>query len=152
MRNILITLILILLSLPLLAAGEWSQYYFRFELQDKAQLSNLTTIISIDNVKDNWVYAYANDWEWAEFNKLGYRTQILPAPASEYPAIMSSSQLQLRLWDSYPTYDAYVAMMYAFQTNYPNLCQIIDAGTTVGGRKILFAKISDNVATHEKEP
>ncbi len=45
-----------------------------------------------------------------------------------------------------------LAMMYQFQTNYPNLCKIIDAGNSVQGRKILFAKISDNVNTREAEP
>ncbi|MCB5247737.1 MAG: carboxypeptidase regulatory-like domain-containing protein, partial [Candidatus Cloacimonetes bacterium] len=34
----------------------------------------------------------------------------------------------------------------------PNLCQIINVGTTVNGRAILVAKISDNVAVEEKEP
>ena len=37
-------------------------------------------------------------------------------------------------------------------TNYPDLCQIYDIGTTINGRKILFAKISDNVSLHEAEP
>ncbi len=151
MRNILLIAILVLLSLPLLA-GEWTQYYFRFELTDKSQLQELTRMISIDNVKGNWVYAYANDSEWEQFSALGYRTQLLPSPASEFPAIMASSQAGLRDWDAYPTYDAYVAMMYAFASSYPSLCQIVDAGTTVNGRKILFARITDNVSSHESEP
>ena len=144
-------IILILLSLPVLA-GEWTQYYFRFELLNKAELQDLTKVISIDNVRGNWVYAYANDQEWAEFSALGYKTQLLPAPASEFPAIMTSSQSRLRDWDAYPTYEAYVAMMNGFASSYPNLCQIINVGTTVGGRAILVAKISDNVGTQEKEP
>ncbi|MBW6514757.1 MAG: carboxypeptidase regulatory-like domain-containing protein [Candidatus Syntrophosphaera sp.] len=151
MKYLIIAILLILLSLPLVA-GEWNQYYFRFELADKASLQSLTRIISIDNVKGNWVYAYANDWEWAEFSALGYRTQILPAPSSEFPALMSASQHQLRDWDVYPTYDAYVTMMNNFAATYPNLCQIINAGTTVNGRAILVAKISDNVSSEEKEP
>ncbi|MDP2172643.1 MAG: M14 family zinc carboxypeptidase, partial [Candidatus Cloacimonadaceae bacterium] len=73
-------------------------------------------------------------------------------PGDLIDPIMSSSQSQLRVWDSYPTYEAYVSMMYAFATSYPNLCQIIDAGTTVNGRKILYARISDNVHLHEAEP
>ena len=35
MKQALVIIILVLLSLPLLA-GEWTQYYFRFELLDKA--------------------------------------------------------------------------------------------------------------------
>jgi len=151
MKNIIIAITLILLTLPLLA-GEWTQYYFRFEIQSKAELQTLTRIVSIDNVRGNTVYAYANDQEWSEFNRLGYKAQILPAPASEFPAVMTSSQSQLRSWDAYPTYDAYVATMNAFAANYPSLCQIVNVGTTVNGRAILIAKISDNVSVEEKEP
>jgi hypothetical protein len=142
---------LVLLSLPLVA-GEWTQYYFRFELIDKTQLQSLTEIISIDNVKGNWVYAYANDSEWAQFSALGYNTQLLPAPSSEFPVVMSSDVSEAKNWDSYPTYSAYVAMMNSFAATYPQLCQIINVGTTANGRAILVAKISDNVASEEQEP
>ncbi len=133
-------------------AKEWNQYYFQFELLNKAELKNLTKIISIDNIKGNWAYAYANDEEWKAFQELGYKTRLLPSPASLITPLMSTSVQQTRLWDSYPTYDAYVATMNAFAASYPDLCQIVDAGTTVNGRKILYAKISDNVGTHEAEP
>lgn len=151
MKNIFMAIMLVLLCLPLVA-GEWTQYYFRFELTDKAQLPDITKIVSIDNVKGNWVYAYANDSEWAEFGKLGLKTQLLPAPSSEFPVVMSSSASEAKDWDTYPTYSAYVAMMNGFASSYPNLCQIINVGTTVNGRAILVAKISDNVASEEKEP
>lgn len=151
MKNTFIAIMLVLLCLPLVA-GEWTQYYFRFELTDKAQLPDITKIVSIDNVKGNWVYAYANDSEWAEFGKLGLKTQLLPAPSSEFPVVMSSSASEAKDWDTYPTYSAYVAMMNGFASSYPNLCQIINVGTTVNGRAILVAKISDNVASEEKEP
>ena len=65
---------------------------------------------------------------------------------------MSSDVKGISAWDVYPTYDAYIAMMYQFQSTYPNLCRIVDAGNTVQGRKILFAVISDNVTQHETEP
>ena len=126
---ILLAALLILLSLPLLAA-DWNQYYFRFELTDKAQIPQISKIVSIDNVRGNWVYAYANDAEWAKFGQLGYRAQLLPAPASQYPAVMSANPGQLREWDSYPTYSAYVALMNSFAANYPNLCQIVNVGTS----------------------
>lgn len=142
---------LLLLSLPVWA-GEWTQYYFQFRINDRAELQNLTNIISIDNVTGNTVRAYANDREWEAFQRLGYEAEVLPAPSSLYVPEMRDAGQTTRDWDYYPTYDAYVAMMYAFQTNYPNLCQIIDAGDTVEGRDILFAKISDNISVHEAEP
>ncbi len=154
MKRLSILLILLLVSIGAFAqlSREWNQYYFRFELIDKAELAHITNIVSIDNIRGNWVYAYANDDEWAAFQKLGLKTQLLPAPSSQFELRTTSSVQQVRSWDAYPTYDAYVAMMNQFAATYPNLCQIIDAGTTTGGRKILFAKISDNVSSQEAEP
>jgi hypothetical protein len=151
MNKILIITALVLLSLPLVA-GEWNQYYFRFEVRDTAQIASLTKLISIDKVAGKQVWAYANDREWELFSRLGYEPQILPSPAGLHPAAMAASLSELREWDTYPTYDAYVAMMNSFAADHPDLCQIVNAGTTVDGRSILIARISDNVGTHEKEP
>lgn len=143
---------LILLTLVLLHAGEQNEYYFRFELKDLSSLPELGQIISIDNVKGYQVYAYANDSQWAAFKELDLPYQTMPHPGLNPDAKMASNPQQMRSWDSYPTYDAYLAMMYGFASDYPNLCEIVDAGTTVGGRKILFARISDNVGISEPEP
>ncbi len=151
MKLFLLPVLFLTLALPLLAK-DWNQYYFRFEIDDQAELQTLTQVVSIDNVRGKQVWAYANDREWEEFNKLGYQAQLLPAPASLFPALMSASQAQLRLWDSYPTYDAYVAMMNGFAATYPNLCQLVQIGTTVAGRQLLAVRISDNVASAEPEP
>jgi hypothetical protein len=154
MKRYIAIMLLIGFSLGLLNAlpANWTQYYFTFQIQDRAELHTLTDIISIDNVKGKTVWAYANDDEWAAFNKLGYSAQILPNPGSLIEPVMAYSTTQMRDWVSYPTYETYVATLNAFATNYPNLCQIVDAGVTVGGRTIYFARISDNIATHEAEP
>ncbi len=55
-------------------------------------------------------------------------------------------------WDTYPTYEEYVDIMNKFGTDYPGLCKIVEIGESVQGRKLLCAKISDSVDTHEKEP
>lgn len=55
-------------------------------------------------------------------------------------------------WDKYPTFDGYISMMEEFESNYPELCKIIEIGESVQGRKLLVAKISNNVETDEKEP
>lgn len=151
MKKLIILSLLLVLAFAI-GAKEWNQYYFKFELLDKSSLREIGNIISIDNVKGNWVYAYANDDQWKAFQELGYQTRLLPSPASLITPVMSTSVAQTRLWDSYPTYETYVSTMNAFATAYPNLCQIVEVGTTVAGRKILMAKISDNVATHEAEP
>ena len=42
-------------------------------------------------------------------------------------------------------------MMYQFQTDYPELCQVVSIGQSVEGRELLFARISDNVGQDEGE-
>ena len=129
------------------------EIYFSFEIKSKSELSNLTKIISIDNILNNTVYAYANYNEYKDFLKFNFPIKLLRKPGDVGQVNMSDNSKSLRQsWNTYPTYSAYVDMMYKFQTDYPELCQIIDAGQTVQGRKILFAKISDNVGIREAEP
>ena len=128
------------------------QYYFKFNIKQKSELKTLTKLLSISKVDNNEVTAYANDEQLAIFKLLGYDYQILTPPGKMIIPEMAKSLSALDTWDIYPTYDQYVTMMNQFAADYPSLCQIIDAGTTVEGRKILFAKISDNVATEEDEP
>jgi hypothetical protein len=146
----------VFLSIVLLCCVAWpahgEEYYFRFTIQSREELSQLTKVISIDNVKDNVVFAYANDRELEEFKQLGYDYTLLPHPGTLIVPEMSSDRQKLREWDTYPTYDAYVAMMHQFETDYPDLCRIESIGLTVQGREILFAKISDNVDDEEYEP
>jgi PKD repeat protein len=130
------------------------EIYFKFEINDSKDVSWLTQMVSIDNVKGNTVYAYANDKEFNQFEATGIPYVLLPHPNEGFNPVMKDYD-ELKgtdAWDAYPTYTAYVAMMYAFETNYPNLCKIYDIGTTVNGRQLLVAKISDNVAVDEAEP
>jgi len=129
------------------------EVYFSFALSDAGDLSSLTKTISIDNVQDGKIFAYANQKEYQKFLDLSITHDVLKRPGIvDYEVKMSSTVKDLKEWDSYPTYDAYVAMMYQFATDYPELCEIVDAGNTTEGRKILFAKISDNISTKEAEP
>lgn len=132
--------------------SENHEVYFKFQISDKNELLNFTGIISIDNVLGNTVFAYANENEFNEFVKLNYEYEVLTHPGKIIEPDMSSNPEGITDWNVYPTYDAYVAMMYQFQNTYPFLCRIVDAGNTVQGRKILFAVISDNVNAREPEP
>lgn len=44
-------------------------------------------------------------------------------------------------WNFYPTYDAYVQLMYHFEESYPELVHIHRVGESVMGRDLLFARI-----------
>lgn len=129
------------------------EVYFSFEVFDKARINEISKIISVDNVKGEVVFAYANRCEFEEFLKLCIPFTVLPHPGdANFDLNMKDSPAELMEWDSYPTYDAYVAMMNQFAASYPNLCRIVSIGTTVQGRQILFAVLSDNVNTPEAEP
>jgi hypothetical protein len=146
---------LLLIAFVFISSSSFSEvheYYFKFQLNDLSLINNLTKIISIDNVKGNEVYAYANDDELAAFSKLNIPYEMLPKPSELYPVQMTDDPQQVLAWDYYPTYNAYITMMNQFASQHPSLCKIVNAGTTVQGRSILFAVISDNVATHEAEP
>jgi len=132
-----------------------SEIYFKFTLTDQIPLEKLTRMISIDDFNDGICYAFANELEFDEFKKLGISYEILPNPGSLLKDIKMLTSLDdkgVLAWDFYPTYTVYVEMMYQFAANYPDLCQVFSIGTTVQGRQLLMAKISDNIAVREAEP
>ncbi len=129
------------------------EVYFSFMVFDKARLNEISKIISIDNFSGETAFAYANKQEFEEFLKLDIPFTVLPHPGdAEFDVKMKSSPEEILEWDVYPTYDAYIAMMNQFAADFPNLCRIVNIGSTVQGRQMLFAVISDNVNTPEPEP
>jgi hypothetical protein len=151
-KIVLITIVGCLLFSSL-AAADVTQYYFKFEVQSGDQINKLSRIISIDNVDGLTVHAYASDEEFENFKRLGYRYEILPSPGSLLIPQMSADYRDLIAdWDTYPTYQAYIDMMNQFAADYPSLCRIVNIGSSVQGRQLLFARISDNVDSQENEP
>jgi Zinc carboxypeptidase/Secretion system C-terminal sorting domain len=144
-------LIIVLLTFSVITFAQQNEYYFKFKINEQSDLYSLARVVSIDNVKGNEVYAYANDKEMKDFLKLGIFYEMLPNPGTLINPRMSDNIDEIKDWDVYPTYDAYVTMMNQFAANYPNLCRIVNAGPTVQNRAILFAVISDNVLQHEGE-
>jgi hypothetical protein len=128
------------------------EVYFSFDAPSNETIRELTNIISIDDIKGMTVYAYANEKEYAEFLSFNLKHTILPKPGELIIPEMSDDPDEINDWNVYPTYSAYVNMMMQFAIDYPNICQFINAGTTLQGRSILFVKISDNVSVREPEP
>jgi zinc carboxypeptidase/type IX secretion system substrate protein len=131
------------------------EVYFRFQVENKAELKIIGRQLSVDNVVGAWVYAYANRNEFQRFSKLNKKYEILLAPGLqiENPRMMGVEGLRdVNEWDTYPTYEAYVSMMYAFEQDYPAICKVSVLGTLASGRKILAVRITDNLLMHENEP
>jgi len=129
-----------------------AETYYKFDIGSKDEIGKITKLISIDNVDGYTVYAYANDRQLEDFRELGYAITILPNPGTLIEPRMSTDKDGLAAWDSYPAYSAYISMMNDFATNYPNLCQIVNAGQSIEGRDILFARITNNLTVEEDEP
>lgn len=131
------------------------EVYFKFNISSKQEIETVTRIVSIDKViAENVVFAYANKKEFVKFMQLGYDYSLLTHPGDliKNPTMFDVGQKQTTAWNSYPTYAAYEAMMYQFATDYPSFCKIYNICTLSSGRKLLVAKISHNVNSHENEP
>ena len=152
LRKILASSILSIILMIAVAGAQTGQVYFKFKTPSRTELQELSRLISIDNVRPDTTYAYATDEQFDYFRSLGYEFVILPNPGSLIVPRMAETREEILEWDSYPTYDGYVAMMYQFAADYPNLCTVENIGFTVEGREILFAEISANVGAEEEEP
>ena len=131
--------------------SERGEAVIKIHLQNLGDIESLSKIVSIDKVEGFNVTAYVNRKQFSKFLKTGYDYEVVPRVVPK-GIKMSDNVKDAKNWDSYPTYETYVQLMYDFENAYPNLCKIYDIGTTVDGRKILFAKISDNVNEREAEP
>ncbi|MFK5856663.1 MAG: M14 family zinc carboxypeptidase, partial [Bacteroidota bacterium] len=168
MKKILVLLILISLSgiifgqtLNTKSANqilkERGEIYFKFELNEEfiqKTLTQISKIISIDDVSNNVVTAYANRKEFSNFIELGIDYTILIAPSllhkpvcKDFDAIRSTND-----WDFYPTYQGYLDMMNQFVIDYPNLCEVVNIGSTLQDRDLLFIHINNNIGVTENEP
>ncbi|MCD4819882.1 MAG: carboxypeptidase regulatory-like domain-containing protein [Candidatus Cloacimonetes bacterium] len=147
-KTFILILILALTSISLFAKSD--EVYFKFQIENRAEIDQITKIISIDNVQNKIVFAYANSTELEKFQTMGYNYTLLPHPNSLIEVAMTDEVS--KTWTAYPTYEAYVSAMYQFAIDYPTICTVQNIGNSIGGREILFAKISDNITTEEDEP
>jgi len=129
-----------------------SEAYFKIQTNSQEEVIKLSRILPIDKVSNNEVFAYASKKEFEKFLSLNLDYTILTNPSELFQPNMYDGSKDVYEWDAYPTYEAYVAMMYQFAADYPDICQVFSIGNTIEGRELLFAKISDNVATDEAEP
>lgn len=122
------------------------EYYFNFKLNGNDDLKAIAHTIIVDNVNGDVVTAYANDKQFYDFQKFGYDITLQTPPSMLEKHEMYDGRTRATYeWDAYPTYDAYEAMMYEFETDFPDKCEILTLGTLSSGRKILVAHINNGV-------
>ena len=108
-----ISAVLLILAIFLLGASgvRAEEHYFTFTIQSRTELDTLTRVVSIDNVSDTVVYAYATDVQLQNLTDLGYTYTLLQHPGDIGKPRMTSLSLEATEWDAYPTFDAYKDMM-----------------------------------------
>ena len=128
----------------------------KFQITDRSELETLTRLISIDNVRVNEVTAYVVRGEFEHFLTLNIPYEIVERPVLtpedlnmlDFEEIKNSRND----WNYYPNYDAYISMMQQFATDYPDLCRLVEFGTSVQNRKLWALVLSNNVHVREAEP
>ena len=131
------------------------EIYFKFETSSVYELNNIGKIISIDEIKGPEIFAYANKRGFESFLKFNKPYSILTHPGEliKNPKMLGVDEItEAKDWDYYPTYEAYVEIMYQFAIDYPEICVVESIGNSIEGRELLMAKITDNVNEREDEP
>ena len=126
------------------------EVYFKFFLEEdeltQNNISFLSNIISIDNIKENEITAYANTKGFSKFVDLNIDFEVLTPPSMLDSSILisASTTRNTEELDYYPSYDEYLNMMNQFATDYPNLCEVVNIGYSINGRELLFIHIKIN--------
>ena len=120
------------------------EYYFSLDVKQPAEVQSLNQLCSVDEFDGHTAICYANPTQYENLLKQGYTPYLMTPPSMrEEVAMWDGSNRAAYDWDSYPTYSAYEEMMFGFQTNHPDLCEIITLGTLSSGRKVLVAHIKN---------
>jgi len=134
------------------------EVYFTFSIPEKDVFTDLLNVVSVDNIVDGKVYAYANENEYNVFVEKDIHYTVLKHPGDVDFDLNMKTIEQIRKrdltenWDFYPTYEAYVDLMYQFEDDFPGMVEIKNIGETVMGRDLLFAKISPQVELQRPVP
>jgi hypothetical protein len=123
------------------------EIYFSIPV-DGVDLEQLTRVVSIHRVQLDSVYVFSGKKGFAEFLKMD-----LPFHLKK---VQPPSMSKKRKYDVpgffYPTYQEYIQLMESYANNFPGICSLIEAGTSVLNRKILFLKITRGPGIQETEP
>lgn len=125
--------------------------YLKIEFQNKKEILNVISSLDVDKVSDHELWIYVNPRNLQQFEALNLDYQILTRPSKLIQPKMFNGSKSTYEWDEYPTYDAYIALMEGFASDYPEICQVFSIGLSEEGRELKFVKISDNVSVDEAE-
>jgi len=109
--------------------------------------------ISIDNVNQSSIRVYVNQDDFNRLKKMGYDIISIPNEAKIYAdQLWETTKNTEDPMNQYYSIDEYNNFMQQTAQQFPEICQLINAGDTVQGRPVWFMKISDNATLEENEP
>lgn len=122
------------------------EYYFTLSVDDSSQIQELSRICSVDGTDGRNVVAYANQQEYDRLIALGFQPELQTPPSLRANVTMWNGQGTYN-WDSYLTYDQYVAMMQSFpgKAIEGRECTLFSLGTlsTTNHRQLLGVRINN---------
>ncbi|MBW6513444.1 MAG: carboxypeptidase regulatory-like domain-containing protein [Candidatus Syntrophosphaera sp.] len=120
---------------------------------DAKTLSQMNISVVNVNRQSGSITAYVRGNE--EFEELldhGFQAAKLPDEARENALRLHSQDPGSAPRDEYYTIDQYHQFMVDTAAQYPNICQLVQVGTSIQNRPLYFLKITDNPALEEAEP
>lgn len=106
----------------------------------KISIAELTRSMSIENVKNDSVYANLNNEQFQQFLKLGIKYEILSPALLHRNARKSANQEYT--FDYYPMYNEYVDFLESLEFKYPALCKVFKFGKSVNNKDLYFIRIN----------
>ncbi|GEM_PF-2031199 len=150
-KNILLVLIAVLTQQFVFAQRQDFRFYFKIESRD--DIERVTTLVSIENFRNDTVWAVLPYKNKEILTQLGYEYYQYDERLPERSAAgTTNSMAELLKWNIYPTHGLYLQYMEEIANKYPNLCKLVTIGQSVNNRDIKCLMISDNPNTDEDEP
>ncbi len=133
---------------------KYSDVFFKIAINNKDEIQNLPSYISIDKYvnNQNLIYAYVHKSKFNELLKLQIPFEVISREMNTKSLTMATDVSEMSDWNRYPTYEVYIQMMQDFATNYPDIARLESIGNSQEGKEILVLKITDNPDVDEDEP
>lgn len=147
-----ILLFVILFMACFLAAVTFPAHIVSHDLRRDVKAFNKMDI-SIEAVSGDIIQAWVTDEQFNMLHRNGYDITAMPDVAKAYADSLWEATRNTRdPMNEYYSYNEYVTFLQNTATQYSNICQLIQIGSSVQNRAIYMLKISDNVGTEENEP
>ncbi len=121
---------------------ERGEYYFSLNANETNGVTAINKLCSVAKLDGNTIICYANQEQYDNLLKHGYKPTLLTPPSLQNEIAMWNGRGTYD-WDSYPTYQQYESMMHDYATQHPERCSYFELGTLASGRKLMFCRINN---------